>query len=91
MHRCGGCLSVSYCSQACADNNWDKHKEECGEAKDDRRRARKNRRKATDSSITKTEPAGLKKGADYETKCKIFIEREEFVEALDSNSSDEVD
>ena len=91
MHRCGRCLSVSYCSQACADNNWGKHKEECVEVKDGGRRGKKNRRKASDSSITKNEPAGLNNEADNDTKCRTFIESEEFVKALYTNSLDEVD
>ena len=82
MHRCGRCLSVSYCSQACADNNWDKHKEECVEIKDVR--------EATDSNIKRTfEHAGLEDMADFDTKCKMFIEKQEFGQS--TNSLDEVD
>ena len=57
-----------------------------------RRQTRKKEQKKSDRfKYHKTEPAGLKKGADYETKCKIFVDRDEFVEALYSNSLDEVD
>ena len=89
MHRCGRCLSVSYCSQACADNNWDKHKAECVEINGGRE-ARKNKIKSTDSNIKRTfETAGLKDLADFDTKCKMLLEKQELVES--TNSLDEVD
>ena len=28
-HRCSRCLSVSYCSQLCNDQNWSEHREQC--------------------------------------------------------------
>ena len=28
-HRCSRCLSVSYCSQLCNDQNWREHREQC--------------------------------------------------------------
>merc|ERR1719402_741979 len=87
-HRCGGCLSVSYCHQSCADNNWDKHRDECLKIKYGRE-DRKNRRKASNTIIKKTfEPAGLMDLADFDTKCKMFAEKQEFVESKSSNEVD---
>ena len=87
MHRCGRCLSGSYCSQACADNNWDKHREECVEFKDGCKV-----RKAADSKITKSfKHAGSKDLDDSDTKRKIFVEKKESARSLFTNSLDEVD
>ena len=69
IHRCGRCLSVSYCDQACANKNWDKHKTECVENKDKKKEEKKRRK----SAVTKTlELEGLKDTTDFEIKCRSF-------------------